>query len=231
MRFASLLEEDNLRIFALMRPLPTARDTAEFERRQVTTLEEADQVRGTDDDDPVHELHAHTLPAICVSSCVTSGDYHAGIMADKRPDSSNPRRPPSSETLIDKQIREAQEAGAFDDLPHQGERLPLVDDSAAGDWALAYRMLKGSNFAPPWIETDKDVRALLAEREVILARATRSSVLGRKRDETELRRVVAAANDAIFRLNLEAPTPRQQRRPLDLDAELAALASAHADRD
>ena len=134
---------------------------------------------------------------------------------------------PAREKLIDKQIREAQEAGAFDGLPHQGERLPLVDDSAAGDWALAYRMLKGASFAPPWIETDKEVRSLLARRGAILARAPRSSAIGRRRDEAELRQVVAAANDAIFRLNHEAPTLRQHRRPLDVDAELAALAEAH----
>ena len=152
-------------------------------------------------------------------------------MADKRSDSSNPWLPPSREKLIDKQIREAQEAGAFDDLPFQGERLPLVDDSAAGDWALAYRMLKGSNFAPPWIETDKEVRSLLAERDSLLARARRSSVMGSSRDEAELRRIVQAANVAIFRLNHEAPTLRQHRLPLDLDAELAALARAHEDRD
>jgi len=145
-----------------------------------------------------------------------------------KPDPSawNPFAPPR-EKLIDRQIREAQEAGAFDDLPHQGERLPLVDDSAAGDWALAYRMLKGASFAPPWIETDKEVRALLARSDLILERAPRSSEIGRRRDEAELRQVVAAANDAIFRLNHEAPTIRQHRRPLDLDGELAALAAAH----
>jgi hypothetical protein len=148
------------------------------------------------------------------------------FMAEKRPDSSNPFRPPR-EKLIDRQIREAQDAGAFDDLPFQGERIPLVDDSAAGDWAIAYRMLKGANFAPPWIETDKEVRGLLVRRDAILERAPRSSPIGRRRDEAELRAVVAAANDAIFRLNHEAPSVRQQRRPLDLDQELEALARAH----
>jgi Domain of unknown function (DUF1992) len=143
------------------------------------------------------------------------------------PRRSNPFQP-AREKLIDRQIREAQEAGAFDDLPHQGEPLPMVDDSAAGDWALAYRMLKGANFAPPWIETDKEVRALLARRDAILARAARSSAIARPRDEAELRKVVEAANAAIFRLNHEAPTIRQHRRPLDLEAELAALAAAHA---
>jgi DnaJ family protein C protein 28 len=148
-------------------------------------------------------------------------------MSKPDPRSSNPFAP-AREKLIDRQIREAQEAGAFDGLPHQGEPLPLVDDSAAGDWALAYRMLKGASFAPPWIETDKEVRTLLARRDAILERAPRSSAIGRQLDEKELREVVEAANRAIFRLNHEAPTAQQHRRRLDLDAELAALAAAHA---
>jgi DnaJ homolog subfamily C member 28 len=148
-------------------------------------------------------------------------------VSDKDRDGWNPWKPPSRETLIDKQIREAQDAGAFDDLPFQGEPLPLIDDSAAGDWALAYRMLKGSNFAPPWIETDKEIRALFARRDAILERAPRSSAIGRPRDRAELRRIVEAANRAITSLNHEAPTYRQHRRLLDLGAELAELARAH----
>jgi hypothetical protein len=150
-----------------------------------------------------------------------------------RPDreAANEGTPLTREALIDRQIREAQEAGAFDDLPFQGEPLPLVDDSAAGDWALAYRMLKGSNFAPPWIETDKTVRALFAERDAILERAPRASLIGRQRDRAEVQRIVEAANRAITRLNHEAPTYRQHRRLLDLDGELQALATAHDQGD
>jgi DnaJ homologue, subfamily C, member 28, conserved domain len=149
-------------------------------------------------------------------------------MTKPDPRSSNPFAP-AREKLIDRQIREAQEAGAFDGLPHQGEPLPLVDDTAAGDWALAYRMLKGASFAPPWIETDKEVRALLARRDAILERAPRSSAIGQRRDERELREVVGEANRAIFRLNHEAPTIRQHRQQLDLASELARLAAAHAE--
>ncbi|HEX4898186.1 MAG TPA: DUF1992 domain-containing protein [Candidatus Limnocylindrales bacterium] len=148
-------------------------------------------------------------------------------MAEERPDLRNPFAP-ARESLIDKQIREAQRSGAFDDLPHQGQKLPLVDDSAAGEWALAYRMLKNANFAPPWIEADKEVRALLARRDAVLERAPRSSAIGRRRDRDELTEIVRAANDAILRVNHEAPTERQHRRPLDLGAELAALEAAHA---
>jgi hypothetical protein len=139
----------------------------------------------------------------------------------------NPFAPPR-EKLIDRQIREAMDAGKFDDLPYQGEKIPLEDESAAGEWGLAYHMLRNAKFAPPWIETDKEIRALLARRDAIIARAPRSSAFGQRRDEAELREIVKAANDAIFRLNHEAPTDRQHRRLIDLDTELAALAQAHA---
>ena len=144
---------------------------------------------------------------------------------------SNPWQPPAREPLIERQIREAREAGAFDDLPFQGERIPIEDDSAAGDWALAHHILKNAHMVPPWIATDREVRALLARRDAILARALRSGEIGRERERRELRRVVDDANRAIAILNNEAPTDRQHRRLLDLDAELGALGRAHASDD
>lgn len=135
---------------------------------------------------------------------------------------------PTREKLIERQIREAHDNGAFDDLPYRGGRLPLADDSAAGEWALAYRMLRNARFAPPWIETDKEIRDLIARRDALLARAPRVPEPQRPRDRVELTALVARINDAIFRLNHEAPTVGQHRRSLDLEKELAALAEAHA---
>ena len=129
---------------------------------------------------------------------------------------------PTWESLIDRQLREAMEEGAFDELPFQGERLPLEDDSAAGEWAMAYRMLRNAGAAPPWIEADKEVRRLLDRRDAILARAARSRVPSR-RDRAALEAVVIEINAAIARLNAEAPTDRQHRRPLDVGEELARL--------
>ena len=80
---------------------------------------------------------------------------------------------PSWESLVERQIREAMDDGAFDDLPYQGERLPLEDDSAAGDWAMAHRMLRSAGAAPPWIESDKEARRLLAELDALVERAPR----------------------------------------------------------
>lgn len=136
-----------------------------------------------------------------------------------------------SEPLIERQIREAREAGKFDDLPFRGEPIPLEDDAAAGDWALAHHILKNANMVPPWIATDREVRDLLARRDAILSRAPRSSAIGRERDRAELRRVVEDANRAIAILASEAPTDRQHRRRLDMAAELARLDRAHATGD
>ncbi len=145
------------------------------------------------------------------------------------PDDGRPHRwpAPARESLVDRQIREAQESGAFDDLPYRGQRIPLEDDSAAGEWALAHHILKNAHMVPPWVETDREVRDLLTRRDAILARAPRSSAIGRERDGAELRRLVEDANRAIAILNSEAPTDRQHRRLLVLDLELAALARAH----
>jgi len=137
---------------------------------------------------------------------------------------------PTWESLVERQIREAMEAGAFDQLPHQGERLPIEDDSAAGDRAMAHRMLRGAGIAPPWIEADKEVRRLLAERDRLLERSTRTSPLSRSRDRAALTRILADVNEAIQRLNSEAPTIRQHRRPLDLDTEMRELERRHGVR-
>ncbi len=134
---------------------------------------------------------------------------------------------PSWESLIERQIREAAEAGAFDDLPYQGERLPLEDDSAAGEWAMAHRMLRNAGVAPPWIESDKEARNLLEQLEALLiTRAGSASASSRPRLRQEHGRLIEAANRAIARVNSEAPTDRQHRRPLDPASELDRLERA-----
>ena len=132
----------------------------------------------------------------------------------------------SWESLVERQIREAMEQGAFEDLPHQGERLPIEDDSAAGEWALAHRMLKSAGIAPPWIESDKDVRRLVAQLDLLLERAAGASGHRRDRIRREHAALVVEVNRAIARVNAEAPTDRQHRRPMDPATETARLERA-----
>jgi hypothetical protein len=133
---------------------------------------------------------------------------------------------PTWESLVERQIREAIEEGKFEGLPHQGERLPLEDDTLAGEWAMAYRVLRNAGVAPPWIEADREVRALLDRRETLFARAHTPTSFGRRRDRAALEQLVVEINAAIARLNAEAPTDRQHRRPLSLEDELARYDAA-----
>ena len=130
----------------------------------------------------------------------------------------------AGETLLDRQIREAVEEGRFDNLPHTGKPLPNDENPYAADWGLAFHVLRNAGFAPPWIEADKEVRALLARRDGLLARAATGpapSEITRRHDRRTLEQLVIEVNAAIARVNAEAPTTRQHRRPLVLGAELA----------
>ena len=151
------------------------------------------------------------------------------MSVQRRDAEGRPQVGPSWESLVERQIREAMDEGAFDDLPYQGEPIPLEDDSVAGEWAMAHRMLKNAGMAPPWIESDKEARRLLAELEHLVARAPAMSSSGRRRARVELAQLVDTANRAIARVNAEAPTERQHRRLLDTAAEAARLEAAFDD--
>jgi hypothetical protein len=131
---------------------------------------------------------------------------------------------PDWETLIERQIREAMAEGKFDNLPHQGEPLPNDENPYAGEMGLAYHVLANYGVAPPWIESDKEVRKLLDQRDAIFARAAAEpppSAFARRRDRAALEDLVTRVNLAIARVNAEAPTDRQHRRPLAVADELA----------
>lgn len=128
------------------------------------------------------------------------------------------------------QIRKAMEQGAFEDLPHQGAPLPTDDLGQAGEWGPAYKRLKDAGAAPPWVEADKEARARLAAIESLLDRARGAPSTQRNRDEAEMTVLVVAANEAIARVNNEAPTDRQHRRLLD-PREVGRRLAAAFDRE
>ncbi len=171
-----------------------------------------------------------TLPARGVSSPVTSRARFRSVSQEPR-NRHGRELGRAWESLVERQIREAMGDGAFDGLPHQGSPLPLEDDSASGDRAMAHRTLRNAGMAPPWIETDKEVRTLPARRDTLLERASAVSTIARPVLRREFVGVLDAADRAIARLNGEAPTDRQHRRPLDRAAELARFDEAcRADR-
>src|SRR5262245_4635376 len=158
-----------------------------------------------------------------VSACLSRRGYDSFVVAKRRDGEGKLSIGPTWESLVERQIREAMDEGGFDELPYQGERLPIEDDSAAGERALGFRVLRNAGVAPPWIEADKEVRALLTDRDALLMRAPGTGSLARPRLRRELEGIVLEVNRAIDRLNSEAPTDRQHRRPLDLREEVARL--------
>lgn len=66
-------------------------------------------------------------------------------------------------TLIaERRIAEAEEQGAFDDLPGRGRPLTLEDDSfLPEDLRMAYKVLRNAGYLPPELQDRKDVQTLL----------------------------------------------------------------------
>jgi DnaJ homolog subfamily C member 28 len=80
-----------------------------------------------------------------------------------------PRTPRQWESAVDKQIREAEERGDFDNLPGKGKPLRL--DSWDAEWGMAFHVLKNAGETLPWIALRKDIDALRARLDEFLARA------------------------------------------------------------
>src|ERR671931_357603 len=79
------------------------------------------------------------------------------------------RRPRADESAVEKQIREAQERGEFDNLPGAGK--PLSGESWGGEWGLAYHVLKQAGETLPWIALGNDIDAARARLDRLLADA------------------------------------------------------------
>jgi hypothetical protein len=133
------------------------------------------------------------------------------------------RTAPSWDALTERLIREAQDSGAFDDLPHRGRPLPADEDAYGGEMAMAYRVLRNAGAAPPWIEAHKEARRVEAEVEGLLAQPRGRTAFGRRRARERLIELVREHGAAVERLAVLAPTPRQHIRRLDLHALVRRL--------
>lgn len=72
--------------------------------------------------------------------------------------------------VVEQQIRQAQESGAFDNLPGTGKPLDLEQNPYAGDKAFVFSWLKNNGFAPEEVEIGRDVRRDLKKFEQRLTR-------------------------------------------------------------
>lgn len=111
------------------------------------------------------------------------------------------------ESWVDRQIREAQERGEFDDLPGKGKPLPDLDRPRDELWWVKGLMRReGLSITPETLELRK-------AREDALERAARA------RSEAEVRRILAGINGRIRALNSRpASGPPSDVAPIDVEA-------------
>jgi hypothetical protein len=146
------------------------------------------------------------------------------------------------EIIADRKIKEAQDEGAFDNLPGKGKPLNLEADARVPpELRAAYRMMKEAQLLPDWVQLDKDLRLRqerwqeqAAEFRAAWEADYRSALAGPRGTDARLdarrdRFLLRAAeelreqNRLIDRLNLIVPTPNQQRLRIRLAERLAAL--------
>lgn len=147
------------------------------------------------------------------------------------------------EIVADRKIRDAQEEGAFDNLPGKGKPLNLDHDPRVPpELRAAYRIMKDAQVLPEWIQLDKEVRQKQEqwERRVSEYAAAREAALERRPTRNDDRYLldldrererflyraaegVRERNRMIDRLNLCVPVPSRQRLRIDASAEMTAL--------
>jgi hypothetical protein len=135
---------------------------------------------------------------------------------------------PTWESLADRLVREAQERGEWETGAWAGRRLPAQDGAYEDELAAGHAVLRNAGVGPSWIETDKEARRLLAERDRLLEVARRTGPGGAANLRVRFEALLDDLDRVLLRLETEAPTPAQQRPPVDRAAALAALERALA---
>lgn len=124
----------------------------------------------------------------------------------------------SFETWVDRQIREAQARGDFDDLPGKGKPIRGLDGPHDEMWWVkAFLQREGLSFTPPSLAVRRDVERLYDD-------------LARFPSERSVRETVSALNERIRaanRVNLDGPPTTTM--PLDVERVVARWRAATAD--
>lgn len=123
----------------------------------------------------------------------------------------------SFETWIERQIREAQERGEFDDLPGSGKPLPGAGRPHDENWWLNDKLKReGVSVLPPTL-----VLRRAAEDALVEAKSAKS--------EAEARRIIEEINERIrAAIRLPPAGPPLNLVPYDVERVVAEWRAGHA---
>lgn len=139
------------------------------------------------------------------------------------------------ESMAEKMLREAIEAGEFDDLPGKGQPVDLRENPFEDpDLRVVHKLLRDAGFAPAWIEERKDIDATFEATRQTLIRAWRIYRPGGvspndaawERNVAEFREKAAELNGRIKLYNLKVPAAVFQRGLFDADKVIENITQA-----
>jgi len=140
------------------------------------------------------------------------------------------------ESMAEKMLREAIEAGEFDNLPGKGERVDLRENPFEDpDLRVVHKLLRDAGFAPAWIEERKDIDAAFEASRRTLCRAWKIYRPGGvspndaawARNVAEFRDKTAELNSRIKIYNLKVPAAVFQRGLFEADKVIKDVTQAH----
>ena len=125
------------------------------------------------------------------------------------------------ESIAERKIREAMEAGEFDNLPDKGKPIPLdrnpFEDPA--EW-MAHHLLRVNGFAPAWIEEASEIDRAVSRLRGDVAEARRRHAAdppGWRRALDGFRLRVEETNRRILTYNLKCQSVRFHRGLVTLE--------------
>lgn len=130
------------------------------------------------------------------------------------------------ESMAEKMLREAIEAGEFDNLPGKGKPMDLSENPFEDpDLRVVHKLLRNAGFAPAWIEERKDIDAQFDSAHLTLSRAwslyrpggNSPNEAAWQRNLSEFRAIVAELNSRIKMYNLKAPAAVFHRRQFEVE--------------
>lgn len=125
-----------------------------------------------------------------------------------------------TQIVAERKIRDAMEAGEFDDLPGKGKPVEIDSDPfTPAHLRIANRILKNARALPEWMQLEKDIEREVAnlaparERALRALRAarnaqTRERIAQRLRDST--RESLDLINTLVLTYNYNAPVTAQK---------------------
>jgi hypothetical protein len=130
------------------------------------------------------------------------------------------------ESMAEKMLREAIEAGEFDNLPGKGQPVDLRENPFEDpDLRVVHKLLRDAGFAPAWIEERKDIDLTFEAARQTLTRAWKIYCPGGvspnnaawERNVVVFREKAAELNRRIRLYNLKVPAAVFQRSLFDAD--------------